>query len=91
VIVLALALALASAYANAPVALGPTKSVAAATRAARTCGMRDIRFDPLDGKRAVLLMGNGNSLRSVDCTSGWIHRHWSKMRFEPLFVGNEGR
>jgi hypothetical protein len=76
---------------SAPIAVGPEEGVRAATRAARACGMKDIRHDPLDDKRSMLLIGSGNSYRATDCTLGWIKKHWSKYHFEPLFIGNERR
>lgn len=79
----------ASSIPNMPLAKGAEPSVAAATRAARACGMTNIRHDPLDGKRSLLLIGKGNSRKALNCTLSWMKAHWSSMRFEPVMVGNE--
>ena len=83
------ALLAASSIPNMPLAKGPEPSVAAATRAARACGMTNIRHDPLDDERSLLLIGTGNSRKALDCTLAWMKAHWSGMRFEPIMVGNE--
>ena len=75
------------AYPHIPIAMGPTLGVEAATRAASDCGMTDIRFDPLDRERAVLLRGAGNSGEALQCALRWIHEHEREMRFEELRVG----
>src|SRR5690348_248068 len=82
-----LLLALTAAAPQIPIAVGPTASVEAATRAARECGMTDIRFDPLDRERAMLLMGGANSEQALHCTLRWIHEHAREMQFEELDVG----
>lgn len=83
------ALAAALSTPNTPIAKGPEPSIAAATRAARKCGMRNIRHDPLDDGRSLLLIGNGNSRKALSCTFTWLKDHGDELQFEPLFFGNE--
>jgi hypothetical protein len=84
-----LTLAMASAVPDLPLARGSWASVTAATKAARNCGMTNIRFDPLDSQRAVLVFGRGNKPTALDCTLKWMKANWDKMQFEPLMAGNE--
>jgi len=82
--VILIALAAAFAVPDTPLAIGESASVEAVTRAARRCGMRALRFDPLDPERAMLLIGRKNSPRSVDCARAWMKRNRERLRLEPL-------
>lgn len=58
--------------ANDPIAYGPESEIAAATRAARLCGMLEIRHDPLDDENSLLKIGARNTSGSIRCTRQWI-------------------
>jgi len=63
---------LAACNARHPIALGPDEDIAAATRAARRCGVVDLRHDPLTREESRLLVGDGNASSSIACTIRWI-------------------
>jgi hypothetical protein len=63
---------LAACNARHPIALGPDEDIAAATRAARRCGIVYLRHDPLSPEESLLLIGDGNASSSVACTIRWI-------------------
>ena len=86
-----IALLLIAAHPNTPIARGSYASVEAVGHAARACGMRDIRFDPLDDKRAILLVGKKVSHRALRCTFNWMQRYEEALKLEPLFEGNLAR
>jgi len=68
-------LALTSCNATKPIAQGSEEQIAAATRAARSCGVVELRHDPLDEQNSMLLIGSRNTQVSVDCTMDWIRKN----------------
>ncbi|HXE25935.1 MAG TPA: hypothetical protein VN637_13690 [Roseiarcus sp.] len=68
-------LALASCNGTKPIAQGPEQQITAATRAARSCGVVELRHDPLDEQNSMLLIGSRNTQVSVDCTMDWIRKN----------------
>ena len=78
-----------SANAKLPLAVGPTASIEATTRAARRCGAKDLRFDPLDEDRAMLLIGEQERQRVIRCTTRWMKVH-KTMHYESL-TGGDGK
>ena len=58
-----------------PIAAGSNKTVEAAEAAARSCGVFDTRIDPLDNKRAVLLLRAENSEGPETCLARWLASH----------------
>ena len=79
-----------SANARMPLAVGPTASIEATTRAAHRCGAKDLRFDPLDEHRAMLLIGEHETPTVICCTTRWMRAHRETMRYEPV-MGGDGK
>jgi len=57
------------------VAAGPWRAVAAASRVARRCGVRDTRVQPLDGRQAAVMMGHAHPPESERCLRAWLSAH----------------
>lgn len=73
-----------------PLAVGPTASIEATTRAVHRCGAKHLRFDPLDEQRAMLLIGKHETRAVMRCAKRWMKVHRDTMHYEPL-VDADGR
>lgn len=77
------ALALVGCNAPEPIAYGPERDIAAATQAARLCGMVEIRHEPLSDGESMLLIGSRNTADSVSCTRRWFREHAPQIELTP--------